>query len=165
MESIVPIKGKVKFTITLDPGVWIFDDRKIDLTTYFHQPNERVDELEEYTKAISKHWSREIQEGATYPPTLKTEKKFEKEKILSGTFAIPLTPFLTNAEPTNEATSVVIETENNEYKIALSKIDDLLLAFSKNGKPLREDGPIHIIYRDGSNQHNPITSVKGFRVE
>lgn len=32
--SIVPIKGRTKFTINLDPTVWIFDKRKIDLETY-----------------------------------------------------------------------------------------------------------------------------------
>ena len=37
MEKIVHIKGKVKFPITLDPSVWIFDDRKFDLDTYFDQ--------------------------------------------------------------------------------------------------------------------------------
>ncbi len=160
MESIIPIKGKVKFTITLDSGVWIFDDRKIDLNTYFDHVHEKRDELEEYTKAISKHWSREIQEGATYPPTLKTEKKFEKEKILSGTFAIPLTPFLKNAEPIEEASEIVIETENGETTVDLSRADDILLGFSKEGKPLRDDGPIHIFFKDGSNRENPIKNVK-----
>ena len=35
MSTIMPFKGKVKFPITLDAGVWIFDDRRIDLNTYF----------------------------------------------------------------------------------------------------------------------------------
>jgi hypothetical protein len=165
LESIVPIKGKVKFTITLDSGVWIFDDRKVDLTTYFDETNETIDELEEYTKAVSKHWSREIQEGATYPPTLKTEKKYEKEKILNGTFAIPLNPFLTNAEPLENATSLVIETDSDEYRMDLAQADQLLIGFSKEGKPLRENGPVHIYYKDGSNRENPITDVRAFRVE
>ncbi|PFA68907.1 hypothetical protein CN378_05345 [Bacillus sp. AFS015802] len=165
MESIIPIKGKVKFSITLDSGVWIFDDRKVDLTTYFEDKTEKVDELEEYTKAVSKHWSREIQEGATYPPTLKTEKKYEKEKILKGTFAIPFAPFLKNAEPHSDATSVVIETETGDHTLDLSQADELLIGFSKDGKPLRENGPVHIYYKDGSNRDQPITNVRAFRVE
>ena len=40
MESIIPIKGKVKYKLTLDPSVWIFDDRRIDLKTYFTKPKE-----------------------------------------------------------------------------------------------------------------------------
>ncbi|MBW3114014.1 MULTISPECIES: peptidyl-prolyl cis-trans isomerase [Bacillaceae] len=165
MESIIPIKGKVKYPITLDSGVWIFDDRKVDLTTYFDDTAEKVDELEEYTKAVSKHWSREIQEGATYPPTLKTEKKYEKEKILNGTFAIPLSPFLKNAEPYPEAAAIVIETENGDHTLDLIQADQLLIGFSKDGKPLRENGPVHIFYMDGSNRENPITDVRAFRVE
>jgi hypothetical protein len=165
LESIVPIKGKVKFTITLDSGVWIFDDRKVDLTTYFDEKNETIDELEEYTKAVSKHWSREIQEGATYPPTLKTEKKYEKEKILNGSFAIPFAPFLTNAEPLENAASLVIETETDEYRMDLAQADQLLIGFSKAGKPLKENGPVHIYYKDGSNRDTPITDVRAFRVE
>jgi len=165
LESIVPIKGKVKFTITLDSGVWIFDDRKVDLTTYFDEKNETIDELEEYTKAVSKHWSREIQEGATYPPTLKTEKKYEKEKILNGSFAIPFAPFLTNAEPLENAASLVIETETDEHRMDLSHADQLLIGFSKDGKPLKENGPVHIYYKDGSNRESPITDVRAFRVE
>jgi hypothetical protein len=165
LESIVPIKGKVKFTITLDSGVWIFDDRKVDLTTYFDENNETIDELEEYTKAVSKHWSREIQEGATYPPTLKTEKKYEKERILNGSFAIPFTPFLTNAEPLENAASLVIETEADEYRMDLAQADQLLIGFSKDGKPLKENGPVHIYYKDGSNRETPITDVRAFRVE
>ncbi|MGE6753257.1 peptidyl-prolyl cis-trans isomerase [Rossellomorea sp. NPDC071047] len=165
MESIVPIKGKVKFTITLDSGVWIFDDRKVDLTTYFDEKNETIDELEEYTKAVSKHWSREIQEGATYPPTLKTEKKYEKERILNGSFAIPFSPFLTNAEPLENAASLVIETETYEHRMDLAYADQLLIGFSIDGKPLKENGPVHIYYKDGSNRETPITDVRAFRVE
>ncbi|MBN8191605.1 peptidyl-prolyl cis-trans isomerase [Bacillus sp. NTK074B] len=165
MESIIPIKGKVKFPITLDSGVWIFDDRKVDLTTYFDNTTEKVDELEEYTKAVSKHWSREIQEGATYPPTLKTEKKYEKEKILSGTFAIPFSPFLKNAEPHPGAVTIVIETINGDHALDIIQADQLLIGFSKDGKPLRENGPVHIFYMDGSNREHPITDVRAFRVE
>ncbi|MCA1053370.1 peptidyl-prolyl cis-trans isomerase [Rossellomorea aquimaris] len=165
MESIVPIKGKVKFVITLDSGVWIFDDRKIDLSTFFDEGSIIKDELEEYTKAVSKHWSREIQEGATYPPTLKTEKKYEKEKVLTGSFAIPFSPFLKNAEPLESASKIVVETETGEYSYGLHEANDWLLGFSKDGKPLKEDGPIHIIFKDGSNKEDPIKHVKAFRLE
>ncbi|MBM7586686.1 hypothetical protein JOC86_003238 [Bacillus pakistanensis] len=165
METIIPIKGKVKFPITLDPGVWIFDDRKVDLTTYFSSNEEKVDELEEYTKSVSRHWSREIQEGATYPPTLKTEKKFEKERILTGTFGISLQPFIKNAEPLSDAKSLIIETEDNEYSFILAGHDRLILGFSKEGKPLKENGPVHVYFEDGSNKENPITNVKAIRIE
>jgi hypothetical protein len=165
MENIIVFKGNVKYQITLDPGVWIFDDRRVDLTMYFMQENIRKNELEEYTKAVSKHWDREIMEGAVFPPTLKTEKKFEKEKVLTGTFGIPFKPFLMNAEPEEKAEIVVIESEDGETRLTLSEAEELILGFSKDGKPLKEDGPIHVYLGDGSNQNSPIKRVKGFRVE
>ncbi|AIE59511.1 hypothetical protein [Bacillus methanolicus] len=164
MENIITIKGKVKFNITMDPGVWIFDDRRIDLNTYFISRNQEEDDLEEYTKSISKHWDREIMEGAVYPPTLKSEKKFEKEKILTGTFGIPFKPFLRNAEPAENAEWLVIETDSSEVKLPLEKGFELILGFSKDGKPLKEDGPVHVYYGDGSNKDTPIKNVKGFTV-
>jgi len=165
MNSILLINGKVKFTITLDPGVWIFDDRRIDLNTYFELENNKKDELEEYTKSISKHWDREIMEGAVFPPTLKAEKKFEKEKVLTGTFGIPLKPFLQNAEPEKDASTFIIITEESEIKLPLIEADNLILGFSLNGKPLKEDGPVYIYYADGKNKEKPIKKVKGFRVD
>ncbi|WP_423409917.1 peptidyl-prolyl cis-trans isomerase [Heyndrickxia sp. MSNUG] len=166
METIIPIKGKVKYKITLDPGVWIFDDRKVDLNTYFQQEQSQISDLEEYTKSISKHWDREIMEGAVYPPTLKTEVKFQKEKVLTGTFGIPFKPFLENAEPESDAKYVLIECGMEEdVKLTLSEASRVVLGFSKDGKPLTEDGPLHVYYHDGSNSENPIKKVTGFTVE
>lgn len=165
MENIISFKGKVKYTITLDPGVWIFDDRRVDLNTYFDNKAENKNELEEYTKAVSKHWDREIMEGAVFPPTLKTEKKFEKEKVLTGTFGIPFKPFLLNAEPDKNAESLIIESEDGEVQLPLSQAKDLILGFSNEGKPLKNDGPVHVYIGDGSNKNNPIKRVKAFRVE
>lgn len=165
MEDIISFKGKVKYTITLDPGVWIFDDRRVDLNTYFDNETENKNELEEYTKAVSKHWDREIMEGAVFPPTLKTEKKFEKEKVLTGTFGIPFKPFLLNAEPDKNAEYLIIESEDGEVQLPLSQAEDLILGFSKEGKPLKKDGPVYVYMGDGSNKNNPIKRVKAFRVE
>lgn len=159
------ISGNAKYTITLDPGVWIFDDRRIDLTTYFGTKKANSDSIEEYTKAVSKHWDREIMEGAVFPPTLKSEKKFEKEKVLTGTFGISLKPFLLNAEPASDAQTLVIHTPNKEYEFSLEEAYDLILGFSKEGKPLSSDGPVHVYLGDGSNQDHPIKHVTGFTIK
>lgn len=165
LNSIIMLEGKVDFKITLDPGVWIFDDRKVDLTTYFTTTHTEVDELEEYTKSVSKHWDREIQEGAIYPPTLKTETKFKKEQILKGTFGIPFRYFIKNAGPLQGSSTLLIETKNGEIKVPLEKANDSILGFSKEGKPLREDGPIHFYFGDGSNHQEPIKDIISFRIE
>ncbi len=162
MDNIIPITGKVKFSITLDPGVWIFDDRKVDLHTYFSGQKEEQPQEEDEIKKISAYWDREIQEGAVLPPTLKTEKTFAKEKIITGTFAMPLAPFLRNAEALPEATTLTIVTENGEVTIPLEQAYEAILGFSKDGKPLKEDGPVHFYFGNGSNRHKPITHVRRF---
>ena len=164
METIMPIKGKVKFPITLDAGVWIFDDRRIDLNTYFTDGAETKSDEEEFTVA-SKHWDRAIKEGAVSPPTLKSERQYEKMKVLTGSFGIMLEPFLRNAEPAEGASTLVIETAAGDVSLPLETGYKLIIAFSDNGKPLREDGPVHILYPDGSNRENPIKQVRAFRIE
>ncbi|MBU0905179.1 MAG: peptidyl-prolyl cis-trans isomerase [Planococcaceae bacterium] len=165
MERIIPVKGEVNFKITLDPGVWIFDDRRIDLTTFFTTEHIETDELAEYTKNMSAHWSREIMEGSTNPPTIQTEKKYEKTKMLTGTFGIYLHHFLKNAEVKENATKVVIETENGEHSFSLEEAQTLIFKFSQDGKPLHDDGPAYILKADGSNLENPIKQVNAVRVE
>ena len=165
MVNIVEIKGNVTFKITLDPGVWIFDDRKEELHTFFQQENEEETDLDTYTKLVSKHWDREIIEGARTPQPVKTEKKFMKEILLTGTFGILFEPFLLHAEPKETAKTIVIETVENEYSIPINQVNNIVLCFSNNGKPLTEDGPIHAYFKDGSNKDNPIKNIIGFRIE
>ncbi|MEH7382379.1 peptidyl-prolyl cis-trans isomerase [Bacillus sp. JJ1533] len=165
MNSIIMIEGQTKFKITLDPSVWIFDDRRVDLLTYFESDQDVKEDLSEYTKSVSKHWDREIREGAIYPPTLKTEKKFLKEKALTGTFGIPFGDFLKNAEPLEDATILKIVQQDKETTIPLSEAYDAVLGFSKEGKPLREDGPVHYYFGDGSNRENPIKNITRFVIE
>lgn len=165
VNTIMSIEGNVQYAITLDAGVWIFDDRKVDLTTYFQEKPVQKDEIAEYTKSVSAHWDREIQEGAVFPPTLKTERKFKKQEVLTGTFGISFRDFLKNAEPLKEASMVTIVTESDQITISLEQAYTLILGFSKDGKPLSEDGPIHVYYEDGSNEQDPIKHVRKFVVQ
>jgi len=166
MERIIPIKGEVAYKITLDPSVWIFDDRRIDLDTFFTDLHIEKDELAEYTKSMSAHWSREIMEGATYPPTIKTEKKYEKTKMLTGTFGIYLKHFLKNAEVNEHATSIVLETTTGEeHRFSLAEAEMIIFKFSQEGKQLIDDGPVYVLLEDGSNLNNPIKHVNAVRVE
>ncbi|WP_033541658.1 hypothetical protein [Planococcus sp. CAU13] len=168
MEFIIQFKGNVKFKLTLDPTVWIFDDRKLDLEKYFTETRIERDELEEYKRGMGEHWSREIMEGATVPPTLNSEKKYkkqEKKEMLTGTFGILFKPFIENAEPFAGADTVVFETDNGEFSFPLEDSKNLVLKFSHEGKPLREDGPVHVLLPDGSNLGDPITNVTAIRVE
>ncbi len=165
METIISITGAVQYKLTLDPTVWIFDDRKLDLTTYFNQEKEAVDD-EKYLREVGAHWSREIMEGAVFPPTLKTERKFDRKGMLTGTFGIKIKPFLENASILNTASEVVFETTNGtSYTFSIEDAKTLIFKFSQDGKPLVEDGPVHIIFEDGSNLENPIKNIAAIRVQ
>jgi len=164
LETIIPITGNVKYKITIDPTVWIFDDRRIDLDTYFVTEQEEFDEMEDYKERMGKHWSREIMEGATYPPTLQTEKKYEKQKMLTGTFGMIFEPFLKNAMPAPEAESIVLMTTEGEIEFPISEANELIFQFSLKGKPLKEDGPVYVLKKDGSNLDSPIKGVTSIRI-
>ncbi|EOP51970.1 hypothetical protein IKQ_03531 [Bacillus cereus VDM053] len=164
MSEILFINGKVRFPITIDPTVWIFDDRKLDLTTYFDETREESSELETYLKHTSEHWDREIRDGAAFPPIQQSVKKYKKEQLINGTFGIPLQPFLKNAEILEGATQIEIETTDNSITLPLETANQAILGFSKEGKPLREDGPVHLYFHDGSNRQNPIRNIRKFTI-
>ncbi|WP_371261392.1 peptidyl-prolyl cis-trans isomerase [Bacillus sp. OV322] len=165
MESIVFINGKVKYQITLDPGVWIFDDRKIEIDTYFSEEKTERSGDEEYTASAARHWQKEIQEGATLPPTLKTERKFEKQRLLSGTFIIPFQPFLKNAEPDENASGVTVTAGGKEHHFTMQEASNFLLGFSVDGKPIKDGGPLYIYFGNGTNRDQPIRNVVSFTVK
>ncbi|MHA6258573.1 peptidyl-prolyl cis-trans isomerase [Sporosarcina sp. CAU 1771] len=166
MQTVVPIKGNVQHVITMDPGIWIFDDRRIDLDIFFTGGHIEKDEMEEYKRSMGKHWSREIMEGATFPPTLETEKQFEEKKVITGTYGIYLNHFLKNAEPKKNATQLFFETTSGEkHVIPITNVDNVIMKYCEDGKPLGEEGPIHILFKDGSNEHNPIKNVVAIHVE
>jgi len=166
LKKIIPIQGNVRFKITLDPTVWIFDDRRIDLDLFFSGDYVEKDDLEEYKKNMGKHWSREIMEGAVFPPTLESERKFEETNTIEGTYGMYLKHFLKNAEPNENAETIRFETEDGQnHSFQLSKLDDIILKYSIDGKPILEDGPIHLLFKDGSNTENPIRNVVAITIE
>ncbi|MER2126032.1 peptidyl-prolyl cis-trans isomerase [Solibacillus sp. FSL H8-0523] len=165
VETIIPIKGAVKFQLTLDPTVWIFDDRKLDLTTYF-VTEKATEDNEKYLREMGAHWSREIMEGAVFPPTLKTERKFDRKGMLTGTFGMELKPFLNNAEMHADAKEVVFECANDEeHTFSIEEAQNFIFKFSQDGKPLLEDGPVYVLFADGSNVDNPIKFVRSIRIQ
>jgi len=167
MIKTIALVGQLKHSLTLDPSVWIFDDRKIDLTDYFNGRHEEEDNhLEEYTKNVSAHWDRELTEGALFPPINKSVKHFEKEKILKGTYGMKLKPFIINAEVLDGASKAVLKTEKGEtFEITLQQLLDGVVQFSENGKPLQEDGPIYFYFGDGSNKDTPFTNITEIEVK
>lgn len=131
MSQVVPIKGEVNFTIILDPSVWIFDKRKIDLEQYL----------------------------------LNGEIKTVDEREVSGTYGIPFFPFIMNAEPTKNARQVICHQPNGALtKIPLDVAQKAIICFAKDGRPLREEGPIHLYFSGEQRTEPPIQQIISFEV-
>lgn|SRR5690625_1801729 len=145
---IVQIKGKVKFAITLDPTVWIFDKRKIVFEDLFDPEKQKQRELDKNNSEESFN--------AKNPPV----KRERSEVLLNNSYAMPIENFLANAEIESDATYAVIQTTFGDEKITLEQLQDCYLLFSYKGKPLIDDGPVHLYFKDGSNKNDPIKGVK-----
>ncbi|NPC92435.1 peptidyl-prolyl cis-trans isomerase [Bacillus sp. WMMC1349] len=158
--KIITITGNVKHVITLDPSVWIFDDRKFELDHFFSN----IRDVQNKPSDLEIDRERLIREGTVSPPTLRSEKQYEKQKLLDGTFAIRLEPFLKNAEVADSAVKCLFKMKDEILTVPFSKAKDAILCFSKNGKPLTEDGPVHVYFTDGSNRNNPIKHLKEIEV-
>lgn len=150
---IVPIIGNVRYQITMDPTVWIFDDRKIILEEAFlvQEKNEK-DLLEE----AAKKWERAIEK----PPVNKTLTRHEREDILQYSYVMPIHDFLNHAEINDDAKDATLITSEGEVSISIDQLYNSYLLFALNGKPLKEDGPVHLLYKDGTNKDNPIKGIK-----
>lgn len=158
---IVQIAGNVKFPITLDPTVWIFDDRKKTFSEVFEgeekQPNpSEEDEL----KRQSTRFDREVYQQKINPPVNKSINRLEKQRILKGTFLMPLKPFLHTSEPGKDVQNAALVTDEGEKVIDADVLAESLLLFAENGKPLQDQGPVHLYFQDGSNRSTPIKGIK-----
>src|SRR5699024_10748319 len=90
---IVQITGNVSYTITLDPTVWIFEDRKILLEEAFTEDIQKKDKKDELADA-SDRFSQEVYQQNLKPPINKTNKgisRKDREKILENSYVMPIT--------------------------------------------------------------------------
>lgn len=158
-KMIVQLTGNVDYSITLDPSVWIFDDRKVLFEEAFRKSNNIVKEEDQSAKAASR-WNKEVLEQKINPPVNKSITRFESEKILKNSYVMPIKHFLAHAEVRRAAQTVQLNTTNGEVEISLQKFKDSYLLFSIKGKPVQDKGPIHLYFKDGSNKDKPIKGIK-----
>lgn len=156
---IVPIKGNVTYSITMDPTVWIFDDRKVLLEEAFTKKPNESDKENEFDKTAQR-WSQEVYQQKIKPPVNKSINRFEKEKILKNSYVMPINDFIEHAELKSDAKEATLVTDQGDVNISLDDLKNCFLLFSVDGKPLKEDGPVHLFYQDGSNKDKPITGIK-----
>ncbi|ADH99129.1 hypothetical protein Bsel_1619 [[Bacillus] selenitireducens MLS10] len=158
----VRIIGNVSFRLTLDPGVWIFDDRRVHMENVFTDRAEAqvISEAEKMARA----WNR--QRTGKKPQSNQNIVHIDRKDLTEHSLGIPLEPFLQNASPSEDAKSLIVRQEDgHEERISLTEAMSAILAFSEKGKPLKETGPVHFYYGDGSNHHNPIQNVTELIVE
>lgn len=164
-EFVFFIDGDVHHPLTIDPTVWIFDERKVDLDTYFDEIKSIDDEETAYTKAISAQWDKEIIEGSAppRPNSNGNEIRYDKQKLINGSFGMLLKPFLQNSEPKEGVTQVeVVQADGARHIISFEHALQCIVGFSHKGQPLKEDGPVHLYFGDGANRQTPIKNVVRF---
>lgn len=154
---IVQIKGDVKYPITLDPSVWIFDDRKVTFEELFsNNPEER----NLMGKAEETPLGQEAYQQNLRPPVNKSIKRFKKEQILTSTYLMPIKDFINHAERNEKSESVTLLTKSGEYEISFKQLENSYLMFSYKGKPIKEDGPVYLYLGDGTNKNEPIKGIE-----
>ncbi|MCD5322543.1 MULTISPECIES: hypothetical protein [Pontibacillus] len=157
---IIQLTGNVNYSITLDPTVWIFDDRKVAFEEAFtFQTTKEASEEDEIKKA-SQFWDREVYQQKLDPPVNKSISRYDKKKILEGTYVMPIHHFLKNAEINNDAKKALLVTDTGETAITLDELNQSLFLFSQDGKPLNQKGPVHVYFQDGSNKDEPVKGVQ-----
>jgi len=161
---IIPIVGNVAFSITLDPTVWIFDDRKILLEEAFSSQGSNKEEIDELEKTAQR-FQTEVNSKLNRPPVNRSISKLEGEKILKNSYVMPLHDFIKNAEIKPEATyATFITGDENDISLSIEELVNGYFLFAVNGKPLKEDGPVHYIFQNGSNKDNPIKNIKKIEI-
>ncbi|MFD2043974.1 hypothetical protein ACFSTA_05390 [Ornithinibacillus salinisoli] len=161
---IVPIIGNVTYSITMDPTVWIFDDRKILLHEAFSSNKQPIDNNEDDIEKAAKRWENEVFHHKINPPVNKSISRLEGKKILTESYVMPIKDFINHAEVKPEAKEAKLITRDGDIILSLSDLMDAYLFFAREGKPLKEDGPVHLMYQDGSNKDNPIKGIKKIEV-
>ncbi len=139
---IFPLDGAVRHNLTIDPTVWIFDERKrkieeLDSVT----ENDR----EAYYAKMGKAWDDGLSQGTRIDHN-KPMSRQDKDAALRDSFAMPLAPFLNNAEPVDLATHIRFYGET-VLTIPLNEAPLVHLQFSKDGKVLA-DGPVYVLYNN-----------------
>ncbi|WP_407268134.1 hypothetical protein [Radiobacillus sp. PE A8.2] len=161
---IVQLTGNVTYPITLDPTVWIFDDRKLIFEEAFSNNIQKKTDNDEIKNA-SLRWQKEYHPKMINPPVNKTISKAERENIFIYTYVMPITDFVNHSEIKQEAKQAKIVTTKGDQIITLDQLKQCLLLFAKAGKPITDDGPVHLYFQDGSNKQEPIKGVTKIVIE
>src|SRR5690625_7115119 len=135
---IVQLAGNVGYPITLDPTVWIFDDRKVLFEEAFIKKEESThtyerNELDE----AAERWNRAIHLSDARPPVNKSITRFEREKILKNSYVMPIQEFIVHAEVADDAKDVTLITDDKDVLISLVQLRNFYLFFVIKRKSIK----------------------------
>ncbi|WP_214827229.1 hypothetical protein [Exiguobacterium algae] len=137
---IFPLDGAVRHPLTIDPTVWIFDERKRNV----EELDKTVEnDSEAYYAKMGKAWDEGLAQGSKIDHN-KPMSRADKDAALRDSFAMPLAPFLQNTEPEEHATHVRFYGDT-VLTLPLDEASTVYLQFSQNGKVL-SDGPVYVLY-------------------
>jgi len=161
---IIQLKGKVTYPITLDASVWIFDDRKVKLEDAF-KPKVEKPEVDKAKKAAQLFDQELYFKTKVKPPVNKTLNRYEREQALTHSFVMPISEFIKNAEIHQDATKAILHTNGDDVIITVEQLVDAYILFAEDGKPVKEDGPVHLYFGDGKNKDNPIKGIHSITID
>lgn len=140
VSMIFPLDGAVRHALTIDPTVWIFDDRKRNI----EELDRAVEnDNEAYYAKMGKAWDDGLTQGTRIDHN-KPMTRADKDAALRDSFAMPFAPFLQNAEPIATATHVRFYGES-VLTLPIDEARTVYLQFSKDGKVLT-DGPVYVLH-------------------
>src|SRR5699024_8559161 len=162
---IIQLKGQVEFPIKLDPPVGIFEVRKVLLEDVFKERVEKteVNQAKKQEELLNKKTnSKKIIKN----PVNKSLNREEREKALKQSFVMPIKDFLDTAKIDATATAArLLIPGDDDCVITIDQLYNASLLFAIDGKPIRENGPVHLFFGDGSNQDSPIKGIKQIVIE
>src|SRR5699024_11223019 len=94
---IIPITGNVAYQITLDPSVWIFDDRKILFNEAFQTQTSHDNETSLEEEA-AKRWNSAVYPAHIKPPVNRSIARLEGVEIPTNSYVSPYHDFINNAD-------------------------------------------------------------------
>src|SRR5699024_485312 len=126
-----------------------------------YEPEEGDDEL----KKTAERWNKEVSPKNYISTTKRGIGRRERKEILKRSYVMQIKPFIENAKPISNARHAIRIPRIEKETIVIQRCKNSFLLFSKEGKPLKEDGPVHLYDRDGSNQNNPIKGIQKIIVD
>ena len=78
---------------------------------------------------------------------------------------MPISEFIKNAEMHQDATKAILHTNGDDVIITVEQLVDAYVLFAEDGKPVKEDGPVHLYFGDGKNKDNPIKGIHSITID